>query len=53
MLLRNIEPLGGLMNGTRLQITEMYDFIIKVKVITGEKVGRILLLPRLSISTFR
>ena len=50
MLLRNIDPIGGLMNGTRLQITEMYDFMIKAKVITWEKVGRIVLLPRLSIT---
>ncbi|CAN7046350.1 unnamed protein product [Brassica oleracea var. botrytis] len=50
MLLRNIDRIGGLMNGTRLQITEMYDFMIKAKVITWEKVGRIVLLPRLSIT---
>ena len=52
MLLRNIDPVGGLMNGTRLQITEMYDFMIKAKVITGEKekIGRTVLIPRLSIT---
>ncbi|KAF8103616.1 hypothetical protein N665_0187s0017 [Sinapis alba] len=31
MLLRNIYPIGGLMNETRLQITEMYDHMIKAK----------------------
>lgn len=50
MLLRNIDPAGGLMNGTRLQITELYDHIIKAKVITGDKVGRTVLLPRLAIT---
>ena len=50
MLLRNIDPIGGLMNGTRLQITEMYDFMIQAKVITGEKVGHTVFLPRLSIT---
>uniref|UniRef100_A0A0D3DMZ3 ATP-dependent DNA helicase n=1 Tax=Brassica oleracea var. oleracea TaxID=109376 RepID=A0A0D3DMZ3_BRAOL len=50
MLLRNIDPTGGLMNGTRLQITEMYDHIIKAKVITGDKVGQTVLLPRLAIT---
>ncbi|RID65587.1 hypothetical protein BRARA_D00772 [Brassica rapa] len=41
MLLRNIDP-----------ITEMYDFMIKAKVITGEKekIGRTVLIPRLSIT---
>ncbi|KAF8092614.1 hypothetical protein N665_0408s0011 [Sinapis alba] len=34
MLLKNIDPTGGLMNGTRLQITKMYDLMIKAKVIT-------------------
>lgn len=38
------------MNGTRLQITELYDFVIKAKVITGDKVGRIVLIPRLAIT---
>ena len=50
MLLRNIDPIGGLMNRTRLQITEMYDKMIKAKVITGDKVGRIVLIPRLAIT---
>ncbi|CAN7043183.1 unnamed protein product [Brassica rapa subsp. trilocularis] len=50
MLLRNIDPIGGLMNGTRLKITEMYDFMIQAKVITGEKVGHTVFLPRLSIT---
>ncbi|KAF8087309.1 hypothetical protein N665_0591s0013 [Sinapis alba] len=52
MLLRNIDPVGGLMNGTRLQITEMYDFMIKAKVITWEKgkIDRTVLIPRLSIT---
>ncbi|KAF8087311.1 hypothetical protein N665_0591s0015 [Sinapis alba] len=31
MLLRNIDPIKGLMNGTRLHITKMYDFMIKEK----------------------
>uniref|UniRef100_A0A0D3BVT0 DNA helicase Pif1-like 2B domain-containing protein n=1 Tax=Brassica oleracea var. oleracea TaxID=109376 RepID=A0A0D3BVT0_BRAOL len=49
-LIRNIDPTGGLMNGTRLQITEMYDYMIKVKVIIGDKIGRIVLIPRLAIT---
>ena len=40
------------MNGTRLQITEMYNFMIKANVITGEKgkIGQTMLIPRLSIT---
>ncbi|CAN7124622.1 unnamed protein product, partial [Brassica rapa subsp. narinosa] len=50
MLLRNIDHTNGLMNGTRLQITEMDDLLVKVKVITGEKVGKTVVIPRLSIT---
>ncbi|CAA7032660.1 unnamed protein product [Microthlaspi erraticum] len=50
MLLINIDPIGGLMNGTRLQITQLADFMIEAKVITGEKTGEIVLIPRLLIT---
>lgn len=50
MLLRNIDHDGGLMNGTRLQIIDMYEFCVKARVITGTQVGKIILLPRLSIT---
>lgn len=38
MLLRNIDPKGGLCNGTRLQITQMTKQILQAKVITGTDV---------------
>ncbi|KAF8048698.1 hypothetical protein N665_2430s0003 [Sinapis alba] len=50
MLLRNIDHVGGLMNGTRLQIIEMYDFCVKARIITGKMVGEVVLIPRLSIT---
>uniref|UniRef100_A0A0D3CNQ2 ATP-dependent DNA helicase n=1 Tax=Brassica oleracea var. oleracea TaxID=109376 RepID=A0A0D3CNQ2_BRAOL len=50
MLLRNIDHTNSLMNGTRLQITEMDDLLVKAKVITGEKVGKTVVIPRLSIT---
>lgn len=50
MLLRNMDHTEGLMNGTRLQITEMCDFMVKAKVITGRNVGRTVVIPRLSIT---
>ncbi|KAF8115129.1 hypothetical protein N665_0030s0163 [Sinapis alba] len=40
MVLRNIDPTAGLMNGTRLQITELMDFMVGARIITGEKVGK-------------
>ncbi|CAN6887007.1 unnamed protein product [Brassica oleracea] len=50
MVLRNIDPSAGLMNGTRLQITELMDFMVRAKIITGEKVGQTVDIPRLSIT---
>ena len=50
MLLRNINPTEGLMNGTRLQITQMMDFMVEARIITGRKVGNIVYIPRLLIT---
>ena len=50
MVLRNIDPAAGLMNGTRLQITELMDFMVGARIITGEKVGKIVYIPRLLIT---
>ncbi|XP_010484992.1 PREDICTED: ATP-dependent DNA helicase PIF1-like [Camelina sativa] len=47
MLLRNIDPYGGLMNGTRLQITQMVDHVIQARIITGTRVSKIVFLPRM------
>ena len=50
MLLRNINPNEGLMNGTRLQITELMDFMVEARIITGAKVGKVIYIPRLLIT---
>lgn len=49
MVLRNIQPTVGLMNGTRLQITELMDFMVGARILTGEKVGEIIYIPRILI----
>lgn len=40
MLLRNIDPRGGLMNGTRLQITQMAEFVVQARVI--QEIGSVI-----------
>ncbi|XP_018475052.1 uncharacterized protein LOC108846324 [Raphanus sativus] len=50
MVLRNINPTLGLMNGTRLQIIQVMDFMVQARIITGEKVGETVDIPRLSIT---
>ncbi|CAN7045147.1 unnamed protein product [Brassica rapa subsp. trilocularis] len=42
MVLRNIAPSDGLMNGTRLQITQLMDFMVQARIITGERIGEII-----------
>ncbi|XP_056854258.1 uncharacterized protein LOC108807656 [Raphanus sativus] len=49
MVLRNIAPTEGLMNGTRLVITELMPFMVGAKILTGEKVGETVNIPRLLI----
>ncbi|EOA18382.1 hypothetical protein CARUB_v10006913mg [Capsella rubella] len=50
MLMRNIDPHGGLMNGTRLQIMQMADHVIQARILTGTKVGKIVIIPRMLIT---
>ncbi|EOA28456.1 hypothetical protein CARUB_v10024665mg [Capsella rubella] len=50
MLLRNIDPKGGLCNGTRLQITQMANHVVEAKVITGDRVGDIVLIPQIVLT---
>ena len=51
MLLRNLNRKKGLCNGTRLIVTRCYQFLIEAQIITGNKIGEITLIPRISISS--
>ncbi|XP_019091029.1 PREDICTED: uncharacterized protein LOC109128660 [Camelina sativa] len=50
MLLRNINLKGGLCNGTRLQITQMDNHVLEAIVITGDRVGDIVLIPKIDLT---
>lgn len=50
MMLRNIDHPSGLCNGTRLLVTNPSDHVIGAKVITGDKVGKTVLIPRIFLS---
>ncbi|GJR98806.1 ATP-dependent DNA helicase PIF1-like protein [Tanacetum coccineum] len=47
MLLRNVNPTKGLCNGTRLIITELDEFVIHAKILTGSHVGDNVLIHRI------
>ncbi|XP_071736465.1 uncharacterized protein [Rutidosis leptorrhynchoides] len=49
ILLRNVVQSRGLCNGTRLQITEQMDKMIKAKILTRTHVGTITAIPRMLI----
>ncbi|KAL9808889.1 putative DNA helicase [Arabidopsis thaliana] len=50
MLLRNVDPIGGLMHGTRLEITQMGPFILQAMILTGDRAGHLVLIPRLKLT---
>ena len=49
MLLRNLNLDDGLCNGTRLQILNLGKYVIRCRIMSGEKVGEICFLPRITI----
>ncbi|KAF8109221.1 hypothetical protein N665_0100s0010, partial [Sinapis alba] len=50
MVLRNVDPLEGLMNGTRLQITQLMYLMVGAKMIIGSNIGKTVYIPRLLIT---
>jgi len=50
MLLRNLDPKGGLCNGTRLQITQLAKQVVQAKVITRDRIGDIVLIPLINLT---
>ena len=47
MLLRNLNLAGGLCNGTRMIVTQVYTRLIQAKIITGTRMGETIYLPRI------
>jgi len=50
MLLRNIDQPLGLCNGTRLIITQMRNFVLEAKIISGNNIGQKVYISRLTLS---
>ncbi|XP_072060369.1 uncharacterized protein [Arachis hypogaea] len=49
MLLRNINQPSGLCNGTRLQVRKLGNHVIECKILMGNNVGHIALIPRMNM----
>ena len=51
MLLRNVNPKAGLLNGTRLLITQLGSKVLQAKILTGSRTGDKVFIPRINLST--
>jgi hypothetical protein len=49
MLLRNLNPSKGLMNGTRMKVLQLMDRVIMVEILTGANVGSVHFIPRIKL----
>jgi hypothetical protein len=51
MLPRNLSPASGLCNGTRLIIRNLLPNVIHARIISGSKVGKDVLIPRINLNS--
>ncbi|GJU90262.1 ATP-dependent DNA helicase PIF1 [Tanacetum coccineum] len=51
MLLRNLNPSQGLCNGTRLIITDVAQFVIHAKILTGSHIGDEVVIHRIILTS--
>lgn len=51
MLIRNLSITDGLCNGTRLKVTKLFQYNIEAEIITGEKIGNKVFIPRITLNT--
>jgi hypothetical protein len=49
MLIRNMNVKAGLSNGTRLKVLKMHERILECEILTGDKIGDKVLLPRITL----
>ncbi|KHJ88554.1 hypothetical protein OESDEN_11649 [Oesophagostomum dentatum] len=53
MLKRNLNPAGGLCNGTRLRVKELHRNLTECEFLTGERLGQRTLIPRVILTSGR
>ena len=51
MLIRNLSINDGICNGTRLKITDLYNYNLEAEIITGEHKGNKVFIPRITLNT--
>ena len=51
MVLRNLAPLKGVCNGTRLRVDKIGKYVLITTILTGPKKNTVFLVPRITLST--
>ena len=51
ILLRNLNPAAGLCNGTRLLVKEMHKYILECEIMTGDKAGERVYIPKIKLTS--
>ncbi|XP_022041450.2 uncharacterized protein LOC110944034 [Helianthus annuus] len=49
ILLRNLNPIEGLCNGTRMIVTQLLSRIIEAQIMTGKFIGKLIFIPKISL----
>ncbi|KAM0010388.1 putative DNA helicase [Helianthus debilis subsp. tardiflorus] len=49
ILLRNLNPIEGLCNGTRMIVTQLLSRIIEAQIMTGKFIGKRVFIPKISL----
>ena len=50
MLMRNLDPASGLLNGTRLVVKQLQPNVINAEICTGRHSGKHVLIPRITLT---
>ena len=50
ILLRNLSPKEGLMNGTRLKLIESLNHLLHCQILTGPCIGKFVFIPRINFT---
>jgi ATP-dependent DNA helicase PIF1 len=53
MLLRDLDPSEGFLNGTRLIVTRLGQFVLQAQIMSGKNAGNMILIPRIPMSPSR
>ena len=51
MLIRNLSINDGVCNGTRLEVTKLFEYNTEAEIVIGENIGKKVVIPRITLNT--